>query len=175
MDISVENLQTKVLLNPTQILKMTKMILHHEGVDKAVVAVVFVTRQKIKALNKKFLRRDYSTDVLAFDSSEDRDPALSGGLASAKPKKGCRYGGTGLARRKLNVLRGDIIISTDAAGKNAGVYGTSVARELALYMIHGVLHLLGYDDHGPADIQRMRRKEEELLEYLGSNIEKIFS
>lgn len=154
MDISVENLQTKVLLNPPRIFKMTKTILHHEGVAQAVVAVVFVTRQRIQALNKKFLRRDYATDVLAFD--------FEGRAVSRR---------TG--RRKPKALMGDIIISTDAAVKNAGIYGTSASRELALYVIHGILHLLGYDDRDPADIQRMRKREQELLEHLGGRVEKI--
>jgi probable rRNA maturation factor len=133
---------------------MTRTVLHHEGVGRAVVTVVFVTRQKIKALNKRFLGRDYVTDVLAFNSG---DAGFSRRAARRKPK----------------TLMGDVVISTDAALKNAGMYGVSVSREMALYIVHGLLHLLGYDDHSPADITRMRRREEDLLKFLGADVEKI--
>ena len=144
--------QKKVRLNSLKILKITKAILHHENVDQAILSVVFVTHQKIKALNKKYLKRNYGTDVLAFDLS---DHALS-------------------ARKTKGVI-GDIIISTDAALKSADNYQATLSQELSLYIVHGILHLLGYDDHKSADIKRMRRKEQEILSYLGKKIDKIVS
>lgn len=93
-------------------------------------------------MNKKYLGRAYATDVLAFDA---RDGIKR--VAAKEP------------------LAGDIIISADAARANAQKYGVPLTRELALYVIHGILHLLGYDDHAPRDVQRMRRKEQQLLEY----------
>lgn len=63
-------------------------------------------------------------------------------------------------------LSGDIIISVDAAIAQAQEYGTSIAHELTLYIVHGLLHLLGYDDHAPKDIQKMRRKEAQVMNYL---------
>jgi len=132
------------------------MILRHEGVTRASLSVVFVSHQKIKALNKKFLHRDYGTDVLAFDSS-DR------GLTRQKNK------------RKPKSITGDIIISTDAAHKNAKVYDTTIAKELTLYVIHGVLHLLGYEDHKTQDIKKIRKREHEILKYLGAKIDSVVS
>ena len=146
MEILVENLQKRVALNPPQVLKIAKTILQHEGVKKVSLSIVFVTRQKIQALNKKFLHRTYSTDVLAFDAREN---------VSARN------------RRKPQEIAGDIIISTDEAFKNSRIYGTALSKELALYVIHGILHLLGYDDHVPTDVKKMRQKEQELLNYLG--------
>jgi probable rRNA maturation factor len=154
MEIALENLQKKAALNPPQILKVAKTILRHEGVQKASLSIVFVTRQRIKALNKKFLHRDHSTDVLAFDL---RDGAFLG----RKEK------------RKLKVITGDIIISTDAAWKNSRIYGTALSQELALYIIHGILHLLGFDDHRSGDIKKMRKKEQEILSCLGAMAQKI--
>jgi probable rRNA maturation factor len=107
-----------------------------------------VTRQRIQTFNKKFLRRSYSTDVLAFDAADGR-------------------------KKKENVISGDIVISVDAALKNSRVYGTTLSKELALYVIHGILHLLGYDDHRPRDIRTMRKKEQELLTCLGASAEKL--
>jgi probable rRNA maturation factor len=118
------------------------MALQREGVKEASLSFVFVTRQKISALNKKYLGRAYATDVLAFDAREKAGRARSG-----------------------EALVGDIIISVDAARTNARTYGVPFSRELALYVIHGILHLLGYDDHTPRDVKRMRRKEQQLLQY----------
>ncbi len=57
----------------------------------------------------------------------------------------------------------EIVICPSMATKNAKTYGNSVNREILLYVIHGLLHLSGYDDHTPKDIQRMRLTEERLL------------
>ena len=64
-------------------------------------------------------------------------------------------------------LAGEIVISTDTAFKNARDCHTGIEEEITLYVIHGILHLLGYDDHAPLDIQTMRRKEKELMNFLG--------
>ena len=144
--------------NPPQILKIAKTILRHEGVGHASLAIVFVSRQRIKALNKKFLGRDYTTDVLAFDFTEGR------GTVRRAP--------TG---RAIKQITGDIIISTDAALKNARVFGTGFSEELALYVIHGILHLLGFDDHKKPDVEKMRRKEQQLLVFLGAKAQKLIN
>ncbi len=128
-------------IQASRLKRQIRRILEAEGVSAAEITVVFVGAQKIRALNRRFLRRDYATDVLAFDT---RDPRAGRG-----------------------VVQGDIVISTDAARKNARVFGNDPRRELTLYVIHGVLHLLGYDDHAPNDIRRMRAREEALMKELG--------
>lgn len=150
MDITFKDLQKKVRLNSPQILKITKKILHHENVDQAILSVVFVSHQRIRALNKKYLSRDHVTDVLAFDLSDNTPP-----------------------KRNSKVVVGDIVISTDAALKHVSSHQTTLARELTLYVIHGILHLLGYDDHKSADAKKMRKKEKEILDYLGKKVDLI--
>ncbi len=59
---------------------------------------------------------------------------------------------------------GDIAISVDTAGKNAKRFGTGISDELKLYIIHGILHLSGYDDTSPGARKKMRKKEKELLD-----------
>ncbi len=59
---------------------------------------------------------------------------------------------------------GEIIICPQEAKRNAKTYGSSVEREILLYVIHGFLHLAGYDDHNYKDIIQMRLKEKEFLE-----------
>ena len=100
-----------------------------------------MTDARIKALNKKYLKKDVATDVLAFDFLEKKS-------------------------RNKKELFGEIIISTSAACRQAKVFKNSRERELTLYIIHGILHLLGFDDHRPADIKKMRAREEALLNFL---------
>lgn len=90
----------------------------------------------MRALNKKYLRHDYATDVLTFDWKQ-QDSGV--------------------------ILDGEIIISTQTAKRNALDYRASAEDEILLCMIHGILHLCGFDDHSPADIKKMRAKENELM------------
>jgi len=94
------------------------------------------------------LRRNYATDVLAFDLKEDID----------KPK--------------MKSLSGDVIISTDAALKYCRINKASIKHELILYVVHGILHPNGYDDHSSKDTAKMRKREEKIMTILGKRIEK---
>jgi len=134
-----------MLLSPSQITLAIKKILHHEDVRVADLSVVFVTGQRMKALNKKYLNHNYATDVLAFDF-----------LHSSKQKKSSRP----------KELSGEVIISTSAACHQAKVFHHSQKRELMLYVVHGILHLLGFDDHAPSDIKRFRAREQKILTFL---------
>ena len=58
---------------------------------------------------------------------------------------------------------GEIIICPALAKRNARRFGNSVEKELVLYVVHGILHLAGYDDHAPGDAKKMRKKEVDLL------------
>ena len=139
MDITVKNLQKKIPLRPDQIKTVLTNILKHLRIPTASLTVIFISRQKIQALNKQYLHRSYATDVLAFDLS---------------------------SQKKKNVISGDIFISTDAVLQNARVFKNNSKQELVLYMVHGILHLLGYDDHSPSDIKKIRAKEREVMEFL---------
>ena len=119
-------------------------MLRHERILKGSLVLVFVTDSSIKKLNQEFLKRRHATDVLAFDYHPFSD--------RSKRKK---------------ILMGEIVISTEMARRQAKIYRTSIQQEIILYIIHGILHLLGFDDHTPEDIRRMRRKEEELLRLVG--------
>ncbi len=105
------------------------------------LVVIFVTDQKIKALNKKFLNKEHVTDVLSFDS----------GPNVKSPKE----------------INAEIVISAARAVHNARLYGSPVQTEIVLYLVHGILHLLGYDDHDAQDTRRMRREEKRILRAIG--------
>lgn len=145
MDITLDNQQKKVSLNLPQIKQIIKTVLRHEGLKTATLSVVFVTDSQIKLLNKKFLGRGYATDVLAFD----------------------------LRDKETENLRGDVIISLDTVLRNSKIFNSSFAQEVVLCVIHGVLHLLGFDDHRPMDIKKMRAKEQQLLKIVYQKIKKV--
>ncbi len=113
------------------------------------LSFVFVTHQKIRALHKKYLNSDCATDVITFDLKE---------MSSVKKQK---------------VLIGEIIVSTDEAKKNSKIYNTDYEEELALYCIHGILHLCGFDDHAPKDIKVMRAQESKVLAIVSKQIKGI--
>jgi len=152
MEIKIKNLQIKVPLNHNQIKAQIKAILLKEKIKDANLCFVFVGHQTIRAFNRKFLKRNYATDVLAFESEFDH-----------------------WIKRKNQAIAGDIVISTDAALKNHKEFKTTVSEELALYIIHGILHLIGYDDHNKKDILKMRKKECELMDVLGDKVQKIIT
>jgi len=125
------------------------------------INVIFVSHQKIRALNKKYLQKDYATDVLSFDLSNnvmfvssDNDECKFLDEEKSNDVRESVYG---------NYLIGDIFISTDAAIANMKRYNTSLGKELLLYIIHGILHLLGYDDKDPLHAKKMRNREDEIL------------
>jgi len=139
-------LQKKIPIRLPQIKRAVKVILKEKNISQGELSLVFVTGERIKSFNKKFLHRNYSTDVLAFE----------------------RQG-----KRKQGEIRGDIVISIDTARKNAQRFKTSLAYEIVLYVVHGILHLLGFDDHKPTDIKKMRREEQKLMNHLGNQIKNI--
>ncbi len=100
-------------------------------------------------LNKRYRGVDRPTDVLAFplQAPEDREPFVT--LAAAG--------------RQL----GDVVISYPRVRRQARTYGHTEQHELAYLLIHGVLHLLGYDHHRDEDFTAMREQEERILGQLG--------
>ena len=103
------------------------------------LTVVFVNNSSIQKLNYRFLGRRRPTDVLCFDLSNGQH------------------------------LTADIVISTEKAWENARLFKTSVLREVKLYLIHGILHLLGFKDKRIKDRIRMQRKALQILKLVVSN------
>jgi probable rRNA maturation factor len=137
--ITIRNLQKKVLIHPQKIKKTIKNVLEKEGAqEKGEVNICFINDTLIRKLNKKYLKEDSFTDVLAFN------------IGNPNSK---------------NELCADILISADTAMRNAKIFKTTPAYELELYSIHGLLHLLGYDDHSLKDRKVIREKE---LKYVHS-------
>lgn len=146
--IEITRQQKKTPLLPSRIKKIVQKILKKEGVRTARLSLVFVTDRVLRDLNKKFLQHDYPTDVLAFDFRERK---------SFRGKS---------SRKQVRCLEGEIVVSTGAACRQARAFHSTPRREIILYIAHGILHLLGYDDQRPRDREKMRKKEREILDYL---------
>ena len=105
---------------------------------KGEVSVAVVSRQKIRAINRKFLGRDCETDVIAFDMADREE-------------------------RERGAVVGEIVVSADRTRSEAKRRGHSAQAELALYVVHGALHLLGMDDAKPAGAAAMYEAAVEIL------------
>ena len=142
MKIIIRNFQNKIAINPKKIKKAVFKILSLEKIKKTgEVTFCFINDRKIKKLNLKYLGKNRPTDVLAFDITADK----------------------GLRRDKIFA---DIVISTDRAIVNARTFKAAPLYELYLYIIHGLLHILGYDDKTKKNRLIMRKKEEFLIKNL---------
>jgi len=141
--ITITNLQNKIRISQRLISSSAKIILSAENCPQKRLSLTISTDKKIRELNRRFLGKDCATDVLAFSFVE-------GKLSKINPYS----------------LLGDVIVSADTAFSNAEIYKTSPREELILYIIHGILHLLGYDDITPAKRRLMRKKERYYLRKL---------
>ena len=110
-----------------------KMVAEAEGKRIGDISIVFCSDNYLLDINKKYLKHDYFTDIITFDYCEG------------------------------NTLNGDLFISVDSVRSNAAFYETEFHVELRRVMVHGLLHLMGYDDHTDEDITQMRAKENACL------------
>ena len=137
--VKIANQQEFVPLDWAKLRETATAVLEGEGIKEAKVTLAFVDNPTIHRLNKQFLDHDEPTDVLSFPMS---DP-------------------------KAKLLEGDVVIGVQVAQAQAAERGHDVAAEIALYAIHGLLHLCGHDDHAPAAASQMRDRERYYLGQLG--------
>lgn len=97
------------------------------------ISIIFCSDNYILDVNIKYLHHDYFTDVITFDYCEG------------------------------DRLSGDLFVSIDSVRENAIEFGTDFDEELHRVIVHGLLHLIGYDDHTPEDQKVMRAKEDYYL------------
>jgi probable rRNA maturation factor len=136
--IKIASPQETVPINRRRIREIAQAVLEGEAVEYAAVSLAFVDNPTIHRLNKQFLEHDEPTDVLTFP----------------------------LSRPKAKKLEGEIVIGAEVARVVAAERGNDEQAELALYVIHGLLHLCGYDDTTAAAARRMRERERRYLRLL---------
>ena len=136
------------LVNSSWVKKIARQVLNTEGVTPPYeVSLVFTDPETVRQLNRDYRGVDKPTDVLAFHMLQQKKADSSFAL----PPDG--------------IMRlGEVVISYPQAAEQAREQGHSPERELALLIIHGILHLLNYDHEDPEEESEMREKEIELLE-----------
>ncbi len=130
--------------------------LRRHGTRSAQINIALVDDTRIAGLNALHLEHEGPTDVLTFDLRD---------AAAGSREEG--HGGGGAVRREDGNVEGEIGISVDTAVREAGARGHDIEAELALYAVHGTLHLLGYDDLREVDAAHMHTVEDQILAAVG--------
>jgi probable rRNA maturation factor len=142
--VSFFNETNELIIEEKNLKKLIKYAIKHEKLKNVVFNVIFVDNDKIKELNTKYRHIDNVTDVISF---------------ALEDNKTNNYG-------KIRML-GDIYISINKAKEQSIEYNHSYLRELSFLMIHGFLHLIGYDHKDIDDEKIMINKQEEILNGYG--------
>ena len=153
--------QSEIAIDTDRWMRLATAVLAGETVIRgdAELSLLFVDSDSIADLHKRFLGRDGPTDVLAFPMDEE---PVEGGRSPDS-------GGTGPGWMpgevdEMPTLIGDIVICPTVAARNAPEHAGTLDDELALLVVHGILHLLGMDHVEEEEAQAMERKEQQLLD-----------
>ena len=130
IQVAVHNAHGSRRVEARRIRTIVRRLLTGERRHSAKVSLVFIGDTVSRRLNRKFFAHDRATDVMSF-------PLEVGGD-----------------------IEGEIYVNLDKATRQARTYRVSLANETARLVIHGVLHLVGYDDVGTASTHRMKKREE---------------
>jgi probable rRNA maturation factor len=150
----IRNRQRAIPLNTRLLREITRALLEDllelENFD---LAIYIVRAPEMARLNETFLQHSGSTDVITFDYS---DSVLPASRRQTNLPAGCR-----------KHVHGEIFICIDDAIAQARQFRTSWQSEIVRYVVHGILHLRGFDDLRPADRRKMKREENRRLAELG--------
>lgn len=136
MHVEVADRQRRLRIDRRRLRNLVRFVLASEGITEATISLAIVDDATIHRLNRDHLGHDYPTDVVTYPYSAPDEP-----------------------------LAGEVVVSADHAAAQAGRFGHSPREELWLYVIHGLLHLAGYDDRRALDAKRMSRRQRRLLEH----------
>jgi len=140
LTVNISSSQTALRIPRKKITALVEFVSSAESMQFDEVDIAIVTSRRIAALNRRYLQHAGSTDVLSFDLSAP---------------------GAGMMVQ--------VIVCADVAVREARSRRTGAQRELMLYIVHGLLHVMGYDDTSPQAAEKMYARQEELLEaFLGS-------
>lgn len=150
--------QSVIAVDLARWVRLARLVLSEERVPGvAELSLIFVDRQSITDLNERFLGGSGPTDVLAFPMDDD---VVLGGR---QPDQGGRGPGAPSEAGEPPALIGDVVVCPEIAAEQAPRHGGSAEDEIALLVVHGVLHLLNYDHADPGEQAAMQRRERELL------------
>ncbi len=133
--IEIADEQRRFPTDPEKLERLARFVLAAEGRDDRGLSIALVDDAAIAKVHVDFLGVPGPTDVVSFPLEDDQDDLI-----------------------------GEVVVSTDTAKREARERGLTFEREVFLYVVHGTLHLCGYDDHAPRDRKVMHARQEELLE-----------
>ena len=138
--VKIKNQQNKIKISLRWITEVTNEILKGLGYQKWEISILLVDDPQITKLNKTYLQRNRPTDIIAFSQLEGEFSQLN------------------------THLLGDLVISLETAQRHAEEDHTTLNDEIVFLLIHGILHLLGYDHEGSiSQAREMEVKQEEVL------------
>jgi probable rRNA maturation factor len=135
IEVEISDTQSHLVADREFLEGLVRRVLAAEGVEHASISIALVDDPTIHAINRRHLAHDWPTDVITFVLSEPDDPDLAG----------------------------ELVVSAEMAAATALEAGVDPRAELALYVVHGLLHLCGLDDQTLEDADIMRRREGEIL------------
>lgn len=138
IQVEINNRQTSFPVPEPLFAGAAQAVLQGEGYQQGEIGIAVVDNGEMHRFNQRFLQHDYPTDVLTFPLDATEE-----------------------------FLSGEIMISAEYAAEEARTHGWKVEEEMTLYVIHGCLHLAGYDDHEELDRRRMRERERHYLQQIG--------
>ena len=130
IEIEIHDQQTALVIDRLRLRQAVGNVLADRDIINGEISLAVIQDEQMRVLNARYLNHDWPTDVLSFVHEADEQH-----------------------------LEGEIIVSADTAKRESHRYGWEPADELLLYVIHGALHLIGYDDHNPDDLADMRAAE----------------
>ena len=158
MSVFATDEQSAIRVDLARWLALAKLVLASERVtDDAEVSLLFVDDAAMADLNHRFLGATGPTDVLAFPIDDDHVPS------GRRPDEGGRGPGSSNEPVDPPIVLGDVVLCPTVAQRQAAEHEWSTDDELALLVVHGILHLLRYDHADADDAARMQRRERELL------------
>jgi rRNA maturation RNase YbeY len=152
MEISVANRQRKTGISSKHVRLVASSVLEGESACFDEISVAFVSDRAMRRINRTFAGRDESTDTLAFELGPDPTPG------GTKTKT--------VAGKNL----GEIIVCVDRAIAQSRTYRVSLEKEVARLLIHGLLHLCGYDDSTKTARARMHSRENRYISSLRKSV-----
>ena len=150
--VEIADSQSAVAIAEESLHEIIERTLREEQVAAAEISIAIVDNATIRELNRRYLEHDFDTDVLSFLLEAD-------GPETPPPPGSPR----GAGKR----IEGEIIVSAEMAAQRAAEFGWSPGDELVVYLVHGLLHLTGYDDLTEPERRLMRAREREILALWG--------
>lgn len=172
--VLLHNRQRAVIISLPRLCRTAGAVLTAAGTGDAELSVVLVSDGRMRALNARYRQKNQPTDVLAFPmerfpltltlSLQGRGKEKISSPPSGERIKVRGHRGTSLQPQQAPLLLGDVVISLPTARRQAAEQGHGLFDEVIRLLVHGVLHLLGYDhERGPREAARMARRERAIL------------